>query len=261
MTEEFLKVAKEAAREAGAVLLSYYGKSDVFEVKKDSSRLTEADLSAERSVIDRVKKSFPTHSILSEEKGFEEQHSNFLWIIDPLDGTTNFSNQVPFFCTSIGLFKDGKPFLGVVYYPHQDELFWATAGGGSWLNDKPIHVVVETDMETGFLAMGTERTPESKKRAACIYSIIKPANTHIRTVGASALELCYVACGRFSAFLLNGNNAWDVAAGALIAKESGAHLTDYEGEEWSLDSKTLLASSPVIAEELLSIVKRCKKVN
>ncbi|MFX1286017.1 MAG: inositol monophosphatase family protein [Promethearchaeota archaeon] len=256
MENNFLDIAIEASQKAGKLLLDLFTKEFEISFKDDQSVVTEADLKAESLIISHIKDNFSHHSILSEESGKENQKSDYLWIIDPLDGSTNFSVRNPFFAVSIGLVHKNNPLLGVVYSPIQDELFIAENNKGAYLNGQEITINKSLTLEKSFLAFCNGRDLDSKKQIVRIYRELKFINNKVRQVGAAALELCYVAAGRFGAFIMTGVNAWDVIAGALIVKEAKGITTDFENNPFNVTSSSLIATSPSMHEVLLKIIKK-----
>jgi myo-inositol-1(or 4)-monophosphatase len=252
--EKELKNAKEAAYGAGKILLSNYGKVS-FRYKKDRSIVTDSDLESEKLIKELLKKEFPDYSILAEESGMEDHRSEYEWVIDPLDGTTNYSIHNPFFNVSIALAKNGSPLLGVVFYPFQEELFHAIEGGGAYLNGEKIHVSATDSMQDAFICFCHGHDPETVKRATSAYAKIKPVTNRMRQIGASELEMSYVGCGRVDAFFMLKQNPWDVASGTVIIREAGGKVTDVDGKPFSLGSKDAVASNGLLHKELLELLK------
>jgi myo-inositol-1(or 4)-monophosphatase len=185
------------------------------------------------------------------ERGKE---SDYLWIIDPLDGTTNYAFQNPFFDVSLGLAYKGNPILGVILYPPQNELFYAEKEKGAYLNEARITVSDTRDVENSIIAFCHGRDKESVKRMINAFSRLKLINNKVRQLGAAALELCYVACGRIDAFYMVGINPWDVAAGAIILKEAHGKATDFSGKEFNVGSRDILGSNARTHDRLLEIL-------
>ncbi|MFW9779516.1 MAG: inositol monophosphatase family protein [Candidatus Heimdallarchaeota archaeon] len=254
--DQFLSVAIAAAKSGGETLLDMYGKVEIT-YKSDKSIVTQADLQADNRIREILTEEFPKHSILSEEsdESFEIEKggssSKYLWAIDPLDGTTNYACQNPFFCVSIGLLVDQQPFLGAIYFPIQDELFYAKVGEGAFLNDRKIHVGLGVSLENAFLSYGNARDLKNRQTIARIFPKLKIKSNKLRQVGSPALALCFVASGRFSAFFMPGVNLWDVAAGILITKEANGTVTDFHNKPFSLHSTSIVAASPTVHSEIL----------
>ncbi len=254
-SRELLQAIK-AAKAAGKIIKANYQKGQVLSFKGSNERVTNVDLLAEKAILNILKKAFPSHSFYSEEAGKERKVSDYLWAIDPLDGTTNYTIMNPFFNTSIGLAYRGEPVLGVVYNPIQDELFFAEKGKGAFLNHTRIHVSTRAELSRAVIgACYGAKNQEAVQRAVRLYAKLKLQATRMtRQFGSAALELCYVAAGRIEAFEMSDLNAYDVAAGAIIAKEAGATVTDFSGKLFTLKARDILASNGIVHQELLKIL-------
>jgi myo-inositol-1(or 4)-monophosphatase len=253
MNDQLLDVAIKAVKTAGEALLDIYGKTTK-SFKSDQSVVTEADLKADSLIKNIIENKFPNHSILSEESGKTIKTSDYLWVIDPLDGSTNFSVQNPFFAVSIALINNQQPLMGVVYSPIRNELFLAKRNEGAFLNTNLINVEKNSTLEKSFIAFCNGRDRYTRELMIKIYSKLKMKNNVVRQVGAASLELCYVASGRFGAFLMPGINSWDIIAGALIVQEAKGIVTDFHNNEFSIDSNNVLASSSSLHARLLRII-------
>jgi myo-inositol-1(or 4)-monophosphatase len=250
---EELDVAIEAVKEAGAIVKRYYGKVDA-SYKADKSLTTKADVESEETIRNLLQKRFPNYPILGEETGRTGEESDYLWIVDPLDGTTNYSFQNPFFDISLALTYKHNPIIGVVLYPSQNELFYAEKGKGAHLNEAVISVSKANHVEDSIITFCHGRDQESVKRVIKAFSRLKVINNKVRQLGAAALELCYVACGRTDVFLMVGINAWDVAAGAIILKEAGGNVTDFNGRNFDMESKDILGTNAMLQQKLLGLL-------
>jgi len=250
-----LKTAIDAARKAGRILLDDYGRITI-SYKKDGTIVTNADIESERSILSTLKGKFPEYSVLSEESGIEKKDSEYLWVVDPLDGTTNYSIRNPFFNVSIALIYKSESIVGAVYYPFQDELFYAEKGKGAFLNDEEINVSNADDMEKSVhtFCHGSDR--ESTLKMAGIWRRLKLLNPKVRQIGAGALELSYTACGRVDSFMMINMNLWDVAAGTLLVREAGGKVTDFSGREFDINCSDILASNGRLHEKLLQIINQ-----
>ncbi|RLI88201.1 MAG: inositol monophosphatase [Candidatus Altiarchaeales archaeon] len=249
-----LEMAIRAAREAGDLLMKYYGRVTVG-YKKDGSIVTDADIKSEKVIKSILNREFPDYSFLGEESGMEDRSSEYTWLIDPLDGTTNYCIKNPFFNVSIALAYKEEPILGVVYYPFQDELFYAEKGRGAHLNDEKIEVSKQENMEDSVICFCHALDKETVETMSKIFRRIKLVNNTLRQIGAAALELSYVACGRVEAFLMIKLNPWDVAAGAVIVREARGKVTDFDGNSFNLKARDMLASNGRIHEDLLRLIK------
>ncbi len=251
-----LKIAKKAALAAGKIMMKHYGNVRKLQFKHDKSRLTEIDLMCEKKILALIKTAFPNHSIHSEEKGDMIKDSDFLWAVDPLDGTTNYSVMMPYFNASIGLFYKGRPVLGVVYYPVQKELFYAVEGKGAYMNGKKIHVSKNVDFDKSVIAFcyGYDNKKQME-RGMTIFKRLR-AKLLTRQMGSAALELAYVACGRLEAFEMSHMNPHDVGAGSIIVKEAGGKVTDFKNKPFTAKSIDILASNSKLHSKILKILNK-----
>jgi myo-inositol-1(or 4)-monophosphatase len=225
-------------RETGDLLKSEFesrGNYD-FSIKAKGEIVTKADKLAEERIIAAIKENHPEHSILSEESGMSGDEEGYVWIVDPLDGTTNFAMKVPFFNTTIALVKDGKIVLGFVYAPMFDEFYWAVDGEGAYLNDEKIAVNADSEAKSSLHAFCYGG--EGKMAAADYYKKSLAEGYQVRQLGAAALELARIGSGILDSIIVPAANPWDVAAGALIVQEAGGVVTDLEGKEYGLKSKS-----------------------
>jgi myo-inositol-1(or 4)-monophosphatase len=253
-----LNVAVMAARRAGAVLIRNLVKLEKLKVeqKGHNDYVSEADRAAERAIIDVVQKHYPEHAILAEESGSQgDPSSDTVWIIDPLDGTTNYLHGFPVFAISIGVQVNGRMAHAVVYDPLRQELFTATRGAGAQLDEHKIRVSGRKELEHALIGTGFPfRQADSKIEPylAMLGKVV--ANTAgVRRPGAAALDLCYVAAGRLDAFWETGLAPWDVAAGALIIREAGGIVSGLDGGENYLDSGHILCGTPKIYSGLAKL--------
>lgn len=247
------KVLLAATNAAGVILKSRFA-GDFEIASKDgiNNLVTEVDTQAEAAIIAILQEHFPTHSILSEEVGSLPQQPEYLWIIDPIDGTVNFAHGLPLCCVSIGLMHQGMMLMGAVYNPMMNELFFAEAGRGATLNEKPIQVSSKRDFEKAFLVTGFPyQWPEgSREHPLKTFERLILKGLPIRRLGSAALDLCWVACGRFDAFWEYNLSAWDVAAGYLIVTEAGGRVSNFSGHPYDVFHKETLASNGLIHEQL-----------
>jgi len=244
--EKYLAIASTAANLGGRVLIEHWGKlTDIREKSTAGDLVTEADQNSEDIILDYLKKYCPEHTILSEETGLHEvEGADFLWAVDPLDGTTNYTHQVPFVAVSIALLHKGIPIVGVVYNPFINEEFKAATGMGALLNNKKIEVSTTNEMGKSLLATGfaydRRDTPDNNYAEFCY---ITSQTQGVRRMGSAALDLAYVAAGRFDGFWERGLNIWDIAAGIVLIREAGGLVSSYENEKLVLDSGRILASN------------------
>jgi myo-inositol-1(or 4)-monophosphatase len=253
------KTAIKAAKEAGKIILHYYSKNINAKSKGNTYDLvTEADLAAENKIISIIKNRFPNHSLLTEESGEEIHKSDYLWVIDPLDGTNNFYHKFPMFCVSIALYKKGKPLIGVVFDPLKNELFYAEKSKGAFLNNKKIVVSTVNSLSESLLALGFyyERGSVMRKTLGQMKKFFYENVHGLRRTGSAALDLCYTACGRFEGYWELKLNPWDYAAGSLILTESGGRITDVQGKRYNLMMKNVAASNGKIHKDMIRILNQ-----
>jgi myo-inositol-1(or 4)-monophosphatase len=236
-------VACKAATETGEVL-SRKQQSEFFVSKKGRVDLvTEMDLLAEGMIVDQIRTHFPEHQILAEERGESLGSVPIKWIIDPLDGTTNYAHGYRFFCVSIGVEVEGEIMLGVVYDPICDELFSSIRGGGAELNGQPISVSEEADLLDSLLCTGFSYGEDEIAANLKLFNQMVRVSRSVRRDGSAALDLCYIACGRFEGFWELSLNPWDVAAGTLIIREAGGLVSRFDGSEYSIYDRECLATN------------------
>ena len=253
-------VAIEAAQLAGSILTDYAQKGFEIQKKSQINLLTEADLASEKAVIDIISTHFPSHQILAEEKGLHAKTANpYKWVIDPLDGTTNFAHGFPMYNVSIGVEFEGTIIVGVVLDPTRNELFVAKKGQGATLNEKPIHVSATPKLGDALLVTGfaydVQTVADNNLKEFCAFSLKAQG---MRRTGTAAIDLCYIACGRFDGYWELKLNPWDTAAGKLIVEEAGGKITNYNGESFSIYGQDLIASNGFIHEEMVEVLKKTR---
>lgn len=249
--------AVEAARKAGLLLKENLGRAGKIEYKGAVNIVTEMDKRAEALILEEIKRNFPGHGILTEESEEQVSSSGLKWIIDPLDGTTNYAHGFPFFCVSIAFEKDGEVVLGVIYDPMLDELFVAEKGKGAYLNGKSIHVSSVDSMDKSLLATGFPYDLRSSRlNNLDFFSTFSLKAQAIRRAGSAALDLSYIASGRFDGYWELKLRPWDVAAGALLVLEAGGTYTDFNGNPASIYGKECLATNGLIEKEMLGILSK-----
>jgi myo-inositol-1(or 4)-monophosphatase len=248
--QDYLTPMQELAREAGALLLSFFGKVAI-EYKGDADLVTQADRSCEELIVGRIRKQWPGHDLIGEEGSRTETGSDFRWHIDPLDGTTNFAHGFPVFCVSLGLEYKGERIVGVIYDPTRDEIFAAEKGSGASLNGRGIRVSHTARLAESLVATGFPSHKRHKNPNIFFYHQITLHTHGVRRAGSAALDLCCVACGRFDGFWEFNLNPWDTAAGVLIVQEAGGRATDFKGGPFQLDSRETLASNGLVHQAML----------
>lgn len=256
MYDDFLKTAEDAARTGGEILMRYFGQPIDVEFKGEVDLVTVADRLSEEAIVSMISSKYPDHQMIAEEGTAKESASQYRWIIDPLDGTTNFAHAFPCFAVSIGLEASGRMVMGVVYDPVRDECFTAVAGRGACLNGMPIHVSAIRSLDKALLATGFpyDRRIHTEKYLALFKAFMKKAQ-EIRRPGAATIDLCYLAAGRFDGFWEYKLKPWDVAAAAVIVREAGGQMSDFQGGAFNIYGEETLASNGKIHEEMLEVVK------
>ena len=254
------QVAVTAAKAAGAELIKHFSRvtRSVIRAKSKHEIVTPADLAAERIILSAIKKNFPSHRVLSEEAGDNKKSSDYLWIIDPLDGTTNFAMGNPLFSVSIALAKKEEIIMALVYIPFLKDLYLAEKNKGAFLNGKKIHSSQENKIEKSFLTFCHGNNEASVKQTIHLYSKLKPLARDLRQIGTAALETAWVARGKTEAIIIPGVSAWDVAAGTLLVREAGGIVTDMTGQPWTIHSQGIIASNKNLHQPLLKIIKNIK---
>lgn len=258
MTDEILRTAREAALSAADILIQNFGKIQQNDIrtKQANDFLTFVDEQSEQAIIRLIRDKFPDHQILAEESGRSEGGDEYQWIIDPLDGTRNYISGIPVFAVSIAVQCRGQLLAAVIYDPVHKDLYYATADGGAYQNDRKIKVNNQVDLPQTLIATGF---PFRYKQhldtyLACFRDIFIQVSG-IRRMGAAAIDLAYVACGKFAGFWELGLNPWDTAAGTLIIREAGGKVSDFWGRDDIITSAFLVASNGLIHKELVSIIR------
>ena len=259
-----LKTTLLNAVEAGAKeLRRYFNNEDLKISNKEgiNNWVTEADHASEKAIIDAIKADFPGHFILSEEVGEIITDSEIKWIIDPIDGTINFASGIPICAVSIGIEKNGEMILGAVYNPFIGELFFAQKGFGASLNDKKISVSKKTEVLHSCLVTGFPYTYlDTPNGPLQVFERFIRKGIPVRRLGSAAIDLCWVAAGRFEGFYEHSLQAWDTAAGYLIVEEAGGKVTNMEGGKYSPYEHRLVASNGYIHDELIAVINNTKQL-
>ncbi len=254
--DKHLQVAQAAARQTGTMILEQLGSTSISE-KNDNSLVTEADLKAQETIIKKIRDHFPEHSIIAEEQDLSAKSSApDLWIVDPLDGTNNFAHSIPHFCISIAYARFGRVVAGAIFDPVRNEMFSAARDKGAFLNGAPIRVSKARSLQEAIVVTGFyyDRGKIMRKTLRSIERLFE-ANIHgIRRLGSAALDLCWVACGRFDAYFEYKLSTWDFAAGMLILEEAGGRCTDQKGGRIDLNSTGVTVSNGKFHNEFLNIV-------
>ncbi len=250
----------QTARDAGSILIDRLGRAQVSN-KGTIDLVTDSDLASEKLIIERIKSHYPRHAILAEESGASESDHNssqaneWKWIIDPLDGTTNYAHGYPCFCVSIGVEHAGKLELGVVYDPVRDEMFAAERGQGATLNERPMHVSDVAELNRAMVCTGFPYDVRERPDFAAEFVKFTMAAQAVRRDGSAALDLAYIACGRFDGFWEDGLNAWDVAAGVLLIEEAGGRVSNFAGAPLDIYSAKVLASNGIVHGPMMRVLE------
>lgn len=252
-----LNFAIQTARDAGQILLEKFGRKINISKKGDINLVTEADFASEALIIERIKSHFPKHSILAEESGktIVEADGSWKWIIDPLDGTTNYAHGYPCFCVTVALEHEEKIVIGVTYDPTRDEMFAAERGQGATLNGRKIRVSETEKLSEALVVTGFPYNFKEKENFAEHLTNFLLKARGVRRDGSAAIDLAYVACGRFDGIWEEGLNPWDVAAGTLLIEEAGGYVTGYNEKPFSVYTTPICASNGLIHLEMLEILR------
>lgn len=252
----------EAAKAGAAEIIRFFNNDFTISNKEGVNNLvTEADHASEKAILAVIKKHFPEHQVLAEETGEITQDSSYKWIIDPIDGTVNFAHGIPLNCVSIGVEQDGVIVMAAVYNPHLNEFFFAEKGKGATLNDKPIRVSEQSETIKACLVTGFPYTyinmPDGPLE---IFERFIRKGVPVRRLGSAAIDLCWVAAGRFDGFYEHKLEPWDSAAGYLIVEEAGGRVTDLEGNKFSVYQHKVLATNGKIHDEMVAVINNRKQL-
>lgn len=253
----YLKTAIQAAQTAGQIHKKHYGRVRHirFKSKNKLNLVTEVDQQCEKAVLSILKVRFPSHNFWGEESGQQKNRSDYTWLVDPLDGTTNYAHAYPFFCCSIALVRNGKPIVGVIYDALRDECFTAEKGHGAFLNGKRLKVSITKTLDESLVSTGfAYAVRETRYNLDNFRQFVLKAQG-VRRDGSAAMNLAYVAAGRFDGFWERGIQAWDMAAGILMVQEAGGKVTDITGKPFGLLGENALASNGRIHGQIFRILK------
>lgn len=246
----------KATQAAGACMKEFFNTDFKTSNKEGINNLvTEIDTRSEKIIIDHIKADFPNHQILSEECGEIVQDSEYKWIIDPIDGTVNYANGIPICAVSIGIEKDGEMHMGAVYNPFMQELYFAQRGYGSWLNDRQIHVSTQSELIKSCMVTGFPYTYlDAPNGPLQVFEKFIRKGIPVRRLGSAAIDLCWVAAGRFDGFYEHKLAAWDSAAGFIIVEEAGGKVTNLQGDPYNPYQPGLIATNGLIHNEVVRVV-------
>jgi len=252
-----LETAKKAAVEAGKIHAEYFEKEVEIDEKSGSYDLvTNADFESEAKIVSVIREVFPDHNILAEEEKYDETEAEYTWVIDPLDGTNNFASGIPVFCASVAVARKGEILAGAIYDVTRDDIYWAEKGRGAYLNGRKLEVSPAESLDQAILATGFfyDRGKDMRNTLRNIERFFMSNVRGVRRFGAAALDLAYVAAGRFAGFWEFSLHPWDFAAGKLIVEEAGGRVTGLKGEDLPLESHYVVASNGRIHDEILRIL-------
>ena len=248
-----LKTALEAARRAGQVIRERYPGGRNVTIKGYRDIVTDVDTAAEAVILDLVHTRFPDHTIISEEAGGSGLSSGYTWVVDPLDGTTNYAHRIPFFSVSIGVLEEGEPVVGVIHDPLRNQMFVAERGKGATLDGQAMHVSRVAKLSNVLMGLDWGHSDEVRARMLAFLLEVAPRCGTVRALGSAALGQAYVAAGWLDAYVNLAMKPWDTAAGTLIVAEAGGRCTTAEGDPYSVEVPGCLASNGLIHETLLAI--------
>jgi myo-inositol-1(or 4)-monophosphatase len=253
--EKEINTARQSVKAGGEILGRLFGHVNHIIKKGDIDLVTEADVQVESAILEIIHQNFPRDTILSEEAGKQQETSGRTWIVDPLDGTTNFAHGFPFFAISIALELDSEIVLGAVYNPQMDEYFEAVKGTGAYLNEMPIRISPTSEIEESLLATGfAYDIHENPRRVLKRFNRMIVRAQGIRRPGSAAIDLCYVAAGKLDGFWEEGLKPWDTAAGFLMVDEAGGKVTTIAGKTYSPYLRTIVAANPFIHDAMIDIL-------
>ncbi|MBI4127265.1 inositol monophosphatase [Candidatus Peregrinibacteria bacterium] len=258
MPSHLLQISKKLAHDAGLVALDMQKKGFKIENKNGTANfVTDADKACEKLIVDTIRNNFPDHSVLSEEMGEIKGAGEYKWIVDPIDGTTNFAHGLPIFGISIAIVKNGKPIIGVVEIPGMKETFWAMQGRGAHLGNAKIKVSKTSELKNSLLATGFPYArAERYKKNIELFDAFYNVSHGVRRIGAASVDLCYLACGRFDAYWEFDLKAWDVAAGKIIVEEAGGTVTNMDGSTLDPKRGSLLSTNSILHQQMLNELKK-----
>jgi len=254
-TNQAKKISIECVKEAGKLLMENIDKVKKVSFKAKSDIVTNIDIQSERIIVDKIKTNFPEHSILSEESGFVDQHSEYVWIMDPIDGTMNYYHASAPFRVALCLTYKQKPIISTIYNPIKDELYFAEAGQGATLNDKKIIVNDNFELKNSVVMTHISSKKEARARTILALDSIFKKTLHMRMFGSGLAAMSYVASGKFDVFFNVKTYPWDILPGALLVQEAGGVVTDIEGNKITTESMSVLATNGKVHDQMLQLLK------
>ncbi len=256
---DFVSFASETARDAGELLVRYLAKNVAVEYKGSFDLVTAADRASEELVVGRIRSRFPSHSIVAEEGTGIDQGSEYVWHVDPLDGTTNFAHAYPWFCCSIGLEKNGEAIVGAVFDPNRQEMFTAEKGAGAYLNNRRLRVSTIDSLANGLYATGFPPYNRLENPNAWYFHQFSVLTHGCRRSGSAALDLCSVAAGRLEGFWEMGLKSWDVSGGSVIVREAGGRVTDMEGGPHRSSDPHVATSNGLVHPAMIELFAKIRR--
>ena len=251
-----LQFTESIARQAGVLLREGYGNVRHIQQKGVIDLVTEFDRRSEELILSAIQREFPDHAILAEESGHNKTISEYQWVIDPLDGTTNFAHGIPIFSVTMALFQNNSPILGVTYDPLRDEMFSTESGRGATVNNRPIHVSFETNLERAVISTGFPydlRTNPRNNLAQFVQFQLR--TTAVRHLASAALDCAWTAMGRLDGYWEFGVQPWDIGAGVLLVREAGGRVTSIDGEDHFLSESSILVSNGLLHEQMWRVLR------
>jgi len=244
----------KAAKEAGKIILKNYNNLGPLKFKRPRDIVTKVDVLSEKTIINTIKKIYPSHNFITEESGTINKGSKFTWIIDPIDGTTNFVSKIPHFAVSIALAKNDNILLATVYNPITNEMFFAEKGKGSYLNDKKLHVSNKRLLKDSMLGFSLPLEIHLAKKTLNILSNTYGTFRGLRNFGSAALNMCYIANQKLDLYLSLNISSWDVSAAKLIIEEAHGKVTNINGENWKINDNTIICSNSILHDKLIKLL-------
>lgn len=245
----------KAAKSAGKVILKNYRKPGKIRLKAPRSLVTKADILSEQIIIKTIRKKFPRHNFLTEESDFIDNKSKFTWVIDPIDGTTNFVSGIPQFAVSIALAKNNDIVMGVVYNPYTDDIYLAEKGKGSYLNNKRLRVSTKKLFKESILGFSLPSDIGIARKSLSILGRNYGTFRALRNSGSAALNLCYVADKKFDLYFTRNLNSWDIAAAKLVVEEAGGKTTNIDNNKWDINDKNIVGSNRILHNRFIKLLK------
>ena len=245
----------KATKAAGKVVLKNYGKVGKIRLKAPRSIVTKVDILSEQTIVKTISKKFPEHNFITEESDFIDKKSKFTWIIDPIDGTTNFVSGIPNFAVSIALAKNNSVVMGVVYNPYTEDMYIAEKGKGSYLNNKRLKVSTKKRFDECVLGFSLPSDIGLSKKSLSILSRNYGTFRALRNTGSAALNLCYVADKKFDMYFTLNLHSWDVAAAKLVVEEAGGKTTNIHNKKWTIEDRSIIGSNKIIHNKFIRLLK------